>query len=176
MTAYGITRPTAAGVISMLFIGWAIGGSLTGWVSDYFGKRLPPMIVGSIGALISLCGILYVSHLSLIMMDILLFCFGLFSSGFLPSFSIVRETNSNENSATALGFMNMANMLGGAGLQPLIGLLLDFFWQGRMLDGVRVYSLTSYHIALTTLPVCIAIAILILPFIRETHGRSIGEE
>lgn len=169
---YNLDRPTAAAVISVMFVGWALGSVLFGWISDHIGRRRPPMIVGSIGALITILGILYLPNLSLLAIDILLFAFGIFSSGFLPSFSIMREINPHYVSATALGFMNMLNMVGGAIGQPLVGWMLDLTWQGKMQEGVRIYSAAGFHVALAILPLLIALSLVVLFFVCETYGGN----
>lgn len=170
-TFYQLPRTTAAFFISFIFIGWAVGSPLFGWISDRIGKRRPPMMIGSVGALISILAILYIPNLPLTFMGILLFAFGFFSSGFLPAFSVAREINPPETNATALGFVNTLNSLGAALAQPFIGLLLDMGWNGATVDGVRQYSVADYHNALITLPICIGISLLILPFVRETYCK-----
>lgn len=171
MTKYGISRPAAAGIISMLFIGWAIGSPITGWLSDYIQRRKPTMLIGTVGALTCMLGIIY-APIPLLGMSLLLFLFGFFSSGFLTAFSIVREINHNHISATALGFMNMLNMIGGAVLQPFIGYLLDHYWKGVIIDGTRIYSIQDYYTALVVLPTIIFISLLLMPFIKETHCKA----
>lgn len=172
MEAYHLERPVAAGIISMLFWGWVFGSPLLGLLSDYIGRRKPTLWIASIGGLITLTSIIYIPNLPSLTLSILLFAFGFCSSGFLPSFSIMREINSNAANATALGFMNMLNMVGGALGQPFVGLMLDQFWTGTMVDGVRMYSLHGYHIALALLPIMIGISLFIIPFTPETFGRS----
>lgn len=168
ISAYDIKRSQAALVISFLFIGWAFGAPLWGWLSDRMGRRKPPMVIGGVGALASLCLLIYSPHHSLVIETILLTCFGLFSSSFLPGFSVIRENNPKHANATSLGFMNMLNMLGGAIAQPIIGHFLDLHWHGKMENGARIYSLTNYHFALIALPICIIIALVILFFVKET--------
>lgn len=169
---YGIESPAAAGMISLLFLGWAIGAPISSWFASYINRRLPSMFMGTIGLLIVTLCIIYLP-VSKTFMSILLFCFGFFTSGFLPAFTIIREISPHETSATALGFMNMMNMIGGTALQPLIGILLDFTWNGSTLNGVRAYEMANFHIALSVLPCFMLAALLILPFIRETYGKSI---
>jgi len=166
MSAYGISRPSAAGIISTLFIGWAVGAPLTGFFADHLNKRDLTLLIGTLGALLTLSLFIYI-HMPLFLLGCTLFAFGFFSSGFLPSFAIVQEINPAENSATALGFMNMINMLGGALGQPFIGYLLDLMWHGQLNNGSRVYSAITFQTALSTLPLCILAALFLLLLIRK---------
>lgn len=173
MRLYDMPRPHAAGLISLVFIGWAIGSPLFGWLSDRIGRRKPIMYLGSLGALISFLMIVYDPYVvSQNMIGFVLLAFGLFSSGFLPAFTIIREINPPEARSTALGFMNTINMIGGALAQPLIGWFLDLHWAGDMDNGARIYSLHSFHVALMVLPILIGAAFLLMPFVVETYCRE----
>ncbi len=172
MTFYQLDRPLSATLVSMLFIGWAVGSPLFGVLSDRIGRRRIPMIIATYGALFTLSIILFVPHLPLLLLGTILFSFGFFSSGFLPSFSIIREINPPHVSATSIGFMNTFNMLTGAILQPLVGVILDMTWHGTMHNGVREYSINSFHTGLILLPLGLLSAVIILPFIKETYCRA----
>lgn len=171
MTAYGFHRTYAAFLISLIFAGWAVGSpTLGGWFSDFLQKRRPPMLIGSVGALICILFIIYVK-MSVMLLGSLLFAFGFFSSGFLPAFSVSREVNPPQTNATALGFVNMLNTLGAAIAQPLIGLLLDLTTSSPVIKGSHHFTYSDYRVALVTLPICIALAILFIPLIKETHCK-----
>ena len=170
MHSYPLTRTYAATLIALIFIGYAIGGPIMGWFSDYIQRRKIPMMLGSTFALFCLSTVIYI-HLPPFFLGLLLFLFGFTSSGFLPAFANIREINSPMYSATSLGFMNTLNSVGGALLQPLVGVILDYYWGGKMAKGIRVYSEQDFHIALLILPTIIALALLILPFIKETHCK-----
>jgi len=172
MSAYHINRTSAAAMISLIFIGWVIGSPSWGWLSDRLQRRKLPLILATIGTLCTLSCILYINNLSLLWMNIMLVGFGFFSGGFLPVFSIVKEINPPEYNATALSFVNTLNMVGGALAQPLIGYLLDTRWTGQMENGARIYQLTNFHIAFFLLPIMLLLACMLLPFIRETYGKS----
>lgn len=172
MEFYQLDRHVAATLVSMLFIGWVVGSPLFGMISDRIKRRKPSMILGSYGVLITLSIILFVPHLPLFILGTLLFAFGFFSSGFLPSFSIIREINPHRLNATSIGFMNTFNMLTGAILQPLVGLILDLTWHGTMNNGIREYSVSSFHKGLILLPLGVVIAIITLPFIKETFCKQ----
>lgn len=165
--AYDLSRPTAAGAVSVLFLGWVIGGPLSGVLVNLLGSYKKILWVSSLGSLTVLLIVLYRGPFPVFVLSILMFLFGLFSSFFLPSFSLIHDIHTAKNSGAALGFMNTANMLGGALGQPLIGILLDLNWDGTLVNNVRDYSLSNYQYSLSCLPMIIAASILLLPFIKE---------
>ncbi|MDX2346541.1 MAG: MFS transporter [Legionella sp.] len=167
MQAYNLDRPAAGSLISLLFLGWMIGGPLTGLITSYFTKKRPTLLIGSLGALTCMSSILYIADLPLFILSVAIFLFGLFSSCFLPAFSIMKETHDDAYSGAALGFMNTANMVGGMIGLPLVGFVLNRLWDGTMLDGVASYSAANYIYALSLLPLMMLVSIGLLALIRE---------
>lgn len=168
-----LTKAAAANYISLVFIGWAIASPLWGIFSNRIGLRKPPMYIGCVGALI--CSVLFIFApiSSSILMEILLFAFGIFSAGFLPAFTVAKELCNKKYVASGLSFMNMMNMIGIALAQPLIGCILDKLWQGELNGNVRVYPIEAYHTGLAILPLGMLIALIILPKIKETYCQSV---
>ncbi len=168
-----LTKAAAANYISLVFIGWAIASPLWGVFSNRIGLRKPPMYIGCVGALI--CSVLFIFApiSSSILMEILLFAFGIFSAGFLPAFTVAKELCNKKYVASGLSFMNMMNMIGIALAQPLIGCILDKLWQGELNGNVRVYPIEAYHTGLAILPLGMLIALIILPKIKETYCQSV---
>ena len=108
------------------------------------------MKYGSVLAGIIISIIIYMPDLSTFQLGFLLTLFGLVSSGFLTSFSIIREISPQHCTASVLSFMNTMNSLGPALLQPLVGILLTYFWNGKIgEDGVPFYSIQEYHFSLS---------------------------
>lgn len=175
MFKMNLSKAVAANYISLVFVGWAIASPLWGIYSNRIGLRKPPMYIGSIGTLIICLLFIYAPIHSGWTMELLLFLFGIFSAGFLSSFSIAKELCSKQYVATGLSFMNMMNMVGIALAQPIIGYVLDKMWQGTTLDKVRIYPLEAYYVALALLPLGIFISLLILPRIRETYCQSVSD-
>lgn len=167
MQAYMIDKPTAASLVSLLFLGWVIGGPLTGYLAGQFEKKRPIMLFGSLGALMSIIFILYMPHLPLSMLGLFIFTFGLASSCFLPAFSLIKEIHDEAHTGAALGFMNTANMIGGAIGLPLVGFLLNHAWDGSMLNGLKAYSTSNYMYSLSILPIMILISFVLLCLIKE---------
>lgn len=175
MVKMSISKTLAASYISITFFGWMIASPLWGIYSNRIGQRKPSLYFASIGCLISSLFFIYIPISHHIWLQIALFAFGIFSAAFLPAFSVAKELCNQRYVATGLSFMNMMNMIGIAIVQPLIGWLLDRAWAGDVSNDVHVYSLGAYQAALTILPAAIFIALIILPFIRETYCVSVHE-
>ena len=170
---YQISATAAAAMISLVLLGWAVGSPIWGGVSDKMARRLPAMLVAAVGAPLTLLIILYYPLTNILALQVLLFSFGFFSCAFLPAFSITREINKPEHCATALSFMNMMNMVGVSLAQPLLGKALDALWDGKMDQGVRIYSLANYRMSLTIMLAIMTIALLLIPFIKDTYAKPL---
>lgn len=170
-SAYSVSDTVAAGMISLILFGWVAGSPLWGAASDYAKRRLPTLYLAAILAPLSLLLIIYYHFSSLIVLQLFLFAFGFFSCAFLPSFSIAREINKPEQCATALSFMNMMNMVGVTLAQPLLGRVLDASWDGVMHNGIRIYSLANYKFSITIMLAVMVIALILLPFIKDTYAK-----
>jgi MFS family permease len=168
---FDLSQNIAAQMVSLIFIGFAIGAPLFGWYSDWLGKRRVVMLWGTIVALFSITIAVYVPGISSYTLGFLLLLFGFSISSFLLCFTMIREINVPILAATAIGFMNAFDALLGAFSDPLTGKFLDMGWDGRMVEGARVFSVAAYKAAFLTLPACLILSIFTLLKIRETHCK-----
>lgn len=167
--AHFYLRDDAAKAVSMVFLGWAIGGPLAGWASDKLGRRRLPLLIGAIGTAVTMGLIFFLpANTPHYIMFGLIFLFGVFASSEVITFAIAKELVPAHLIATAIAFTNMLVMLGGAILQPLVGAILDFKWQGQMLNGLRVYSPEAYQFALVAVPIGALIAAVLIYRMKET--------
>lgn len=166
--AHHFTASHAADTSSMIFAGWAIGGPIVGWISDFLGQRRILITIGSVGAAVVVASILYVPNLSTFGVFALFFLYGMFASAQVLAFAIAREISPKTLTGTALASTNMIVMLGGF-LVPVIGWILDLCWQGTMAGGVQVYSLANFQVALSLLPIGLVISAVLSFFLKETH-------
>lgn len=178
---YGLSKTTAAELNSMLFFGWVFGAPLSGIIVHLLNSHKVVMLISSIGSFLFMVAIIYFNNLPLHTYYYLTFCLGLFSSFFLPSFTLMRLIHSKEMAGAALGFMNMANMVGGALGQPLVGYLLDTSFKYQNTNGVlkalektndMPYNIFDYHIALSILPLMMLVSIVLWFFIEEKSTDS----
>lgn len=170
--AFSLSKIDSANIVSLLFIGFAVGAPIWGWFSDYIGNRKSLMYVGTIIATICFSLVLYTVESTLIL-SILMFLFGFFISSFLICFTMITEINAPTVAATAIGFMNAFDALLGALSDPLTGKFLDMGWEGKTVEGgARIFSVATYKWTLTTIPIYLIIAIGLLFFIKETFCKS----
>lgn len=168
--ARGLTKLHAANANAMIFLGWAVGGPCWGWFSDLLERRCMPIFIASVSALIAVCVLFYVPNLPYLAVYILMFVFGFLSSVQVLVFAICREVTHFKIAGTAIALTNMFVMIGGNLFQPVIGKLLDLSWANTLVEGTRVYSASAYQMALSVIPICILIAIILTYFLCETHG------
>lgn len=173
-TVHGYSTTEAAGIASMLFVGWAIFSPLMGWLSDWIGRRNLVMIFGSVICLIAFAATIFLAPTNTALLITLILITGLGGSTMTVCFSSVKEHNSLDCSSTSLSIMNMCVVGSGAVMQPLIGWLLDLNWAGTVIDGVRIYSTTTYTIALSSLLVFTAGALIGALLLRETWCKQVG--
>jgi len=171
----GFQVSEAAGIASAVFLGWAVGAPLLGWISDHIGRRKPVIAAGLSLSLATLCLIIFAPVDRTPVLVGLFFLNGIGSCAMVIGFGAVRELNRRENSATALGLVNMFVVGSGAILQPLIGWLLDLNWSGELLEGARVYDATAYSVAFTALVASNALGLACVLGLRETYCRPLEE-
>lgn len=171
-TAHALTKTEAALATSSIFVGFAIGAPLLGWLSDFLGRRKPILYAGTSLALCSLTLVLYCNPLPLPWIILLLGCFGFCASGFFTSFAMIRELFPLFLVATILGIMNTFDALCEALFEPLVGAILDATWSGATSNGIHHFSLQSYHTALLVFPLTLLLALVSLFFIKETYCQG----
>jgi len=172
--AHGLEPEVAGKVISLIFVGFACGGPVFGWLSDYWGRRNLPMMVGALAALLICLIIIYSDHLPLPVMSSLLFALGFFSSAFILAFAVIRESNPVAISGTAIGFMNAINTFSGAIAQPIVGKILDLQAVGSEHVGQAIFSLEQYRTALVSLPASLLLSFILLWALKETYCKPVS--
>ncbi len=170
VTYYGISTSYASTLMSIVWIGIGLGSPFIGWISEHYGIRKLPLMGSAIIGLIASLVALYVP-ISIGMMLIAMLGLGIAASGQSLAFGLVKDLNPPSRVGTAIGFNNMAVVAGGALFQPLVGGLLNLFWNGQIVNNVPIYSLTAYKSSLFVMPICYILCILALRFVQETNCR-----
>ena len=170
-TVYHLKPVEAAHVISMVFIGWIIGGPMIGAISDAIQLRRLPLLLSSIVAAILMAIVFYVPNVPVFWVYVSMLFLGITCGSHPLVFSLSRENNSRKISGTATATTNFLIMSGGLVFQPVVGMLLDSHWQGATVDGLRQYTVGDYNYALAIVPVGLILSVLLTFFIKETRCK-----
>ncbi|OGT64155.1 MAG: hypothetical protein A3J38_10740 [Gammaproteobacteria bacterium RIFCSPHIGHO2_12_FULL_45_9] len=123
-TVYQLSHTEAASLISLMWLGLALGSPLLGWISDLSRhRRIPLALCGFVG-MVAFSWVALNTVLPMWLLGACLFVAGAACSGQALSFAVVRDNSSPSTLAAAIGFNNMAVVVAGAIFQPLIGGLI----------------------------------------------------
>src|SRR3990167_6388358 len=121
--AYGLSNESAAFYSSLMWLGLAISSPLLGAVST--GNKKIPLLVSALIGFLAFFFILETS-LSHTMLAVCLLLAGGACAGQAISFALVRDNNPSNIRATAIAINNMAVVISGAIVQPLMGKLISY--------------------------------------------------
>lgn len=171
---FSIDRPAAAFSVSLCFLGFGLGASTLGLLSDALRRRKPVIVAGTGLVLATLLAMFYLPGLSLTGFVILMMVCGFGSGSMVVAFAAARELNPPHAAGATYGLVNMFVVGSGAVFQPLIGGILDALWTSETLDGARIYPAEAYRIALGVLPAMAAIGLVSALAMRETGATQRG--
>ena len=177
--SYNISKEEAATVISMIFIGMAIGSPIIGKLSDIFDQRKALMIIFHILGTISISLVLLTTTTP-ILSGILLFIFGLCLGIYMLAFTIASRVNPIAITATVAAFINTGEPLLGAIFDPLIGILLDWSWTGNYINktgeivsqqmsitDIKYFEVSSYQFAFSTIVLSMILSLVMIIMIKD---------
>lgn len=168
---YHLKSEPAGGIISMIFLGMAIGGPFVGWFSERVKRRKIFFQVGAFFSCIFSYIIVNIPNLTPANLSILFFLIGIFISAEILVFAVGHEITADKAAGTAVAGTNFLVMLGSGILPPIIGGLLDYNWEGGVVKGVHVFSLSDYRIALSVVPLSLFLAFMLSFFMKETYCK-----
>lgn len=145
---YNVTASDAAGLISIMFIGHAIGSPIWALCNSYYNNRIHLMHIANLTAFSCISIILFVP-VYFSEAAVLFFFWGFAVGCFMLSFEMCREINGVAAMGIAAAFINSGEGLVGIVLEPGIGFILDLV----KTTGTQ-FSLANYQWALSILPLC----------------------
>lgn len=166
----GLTAHAAAFATGLIFIGWGIGGPLSGWLSDKIGRRKPMMIASATCGLILTSLFVFYPSMDKTTAYLLFFVFGLTNTGVAIAYAVSTEIHDRNVVGTSIAFTNMASIFVGASMQPLVGRLVDLV-SGSRAYNVETLLLSDFQYGFRILPVCSLIALILAFTVKETYCK-----
>jgi sugar phosphate permease len=165
---YDLDAVAAAGTGSLLFLGGIAGSLFFGWISDYLGRRKPPMVLAGVGALASMACLLYIPGIPLAGFKLGLFLVGIFSSANIISYAVARDLYP-KLAGFSIGFLSTCYFAGSAASQPLVGMLLEHSNpSGQKIAGLASLTAGDYRYALFPLVGFMVLGLIASLLIKET--------
>ncbi len=172
MQRFGIANEKASYGAIMVFVGYAIGCSISSKLSDYWQSRRKVMALSVTWTFIGFSVVLYAPGFSFNMVLVSMFLSGIAAGFSILYFPAVQENNPTKYSATSVGFTNALVMASGFIFQPLLGKLIDYSWDGNFnVDGAPLYALKDYQFALSAVLFAFLLGRFIVFFIQETYKK-----
>lgn len=166
---YGTSVTAASAFVLAGNVGLLLGSPLFGWVADRTARRTSLMILATTAFTGVYVGIALVGTPPLLLVGAILFTSMFVNGGVALGFAVARERNRDDVSGTVSGTVNSVGYAGAAAMPAVMGVALDTYWTGTVVDGVRVYSLTGYRIAFGIAAVAGAIALVCALWLHYTR-------
>ncbi len=170
LQAVGLSQKTAAYMISIAWIAYAIGCPGFGFFSDLIKRRKPFLILCALLGLSSMSLILYGHFSSKAVYELLFFMLGLAATGQNIGFAAIAEHTRPDIKASALGLNNGLITLSGAILPLAIGYLISI---SSGSSNAQYLPRHSFVFGLSLLPATYLISLIIsLFFFKETYCKT----
>ncbi len=163
----------ASWVVALMLVAFSAGGVLWGRVTDALRRRKLPYAVGGGMMLAGFAVLVFWPQAPWVLLLAALLLASVGSGSMVVGFAWAKESVPQRLAGTAAGVHNTGVMTGTLVQLPLLGWVLDAFWTGRLVAGVRQYDGAAFQAANGVLLAWIAVSLLCVVLARETHARPL---
>lgn len=165
---HGLTKEVASGYMSAFALGIMTGGPVVGWFSDRLGKKRQLIFTAACLYTLAWAVVIYCGEwLPLPLFPVLFYIIGFLNIFHILAFTNVKEVNHPRLAGIATSVINAGEFVLAAFVNLMTGMVLDRFWDGKMVDGVRYYSLTTYKIGFSVFIAMGFVAMLMAFLMKE---------
>lgn len=175
VSQYGFGIHGAATLTSAMLIAWSLASMAYGPISEQMGRRKPVYMGGLVATMALWAVLVFVPGIPRIVLIPLLLALSVAAGAFIINFAFARESVPGRLAGTVSGMANMGVMLGGMFMQPLVGLVLDWRWDGKMAEGVRVYDFGAWQWGFALMLAWGAVSLVLLALARESYCKPLEQ-
>lgn len=166
---YHYDKVTASNHMMLFLIGFAIGSSVIGIVSDRLKNRLGVLKTVSLIYFLCWLPLVFTDQLSIWITFLLCFFMGLSGSCFTLSWACAKEVNHPSVAGMATSVVNAGAFFATGILQPLVGYVMDLNYTTK----VTHHTFVDFQMGFGILTVMTGVGLIISFFLQETHCKNI---
>jgi MFS family permease len=165
---FDIDKQSAADMMRYMYIGTALGCPLFAWFAQAIGSVRKTIFMGGLVMVGLLAYLIFVPNIPTWTANSIIFLIGICTGAEILCFIAATQLFEPAVAATMTGFLNGVVSLFAAIIQQNVGLVLDWFWDGVMTaEGLRSYSIYTYHVAFGVILFITCLSVILAFFIRE---------
>jgi sugar phosphate permease len=173
MQMYHVNNEIASYGTTAVFLGFALGSALSAALSEKLKSRVKIMSWSALLTSVGFALVFFMPNVPLYGMYGLLFATGICSGGQILYFTMAVENSPRHAAAATIGFTNAFVMVSGLIFQPLLGKLIELFWDGQLKpDGLPLYSIDAYRHALSSILIASILAWIVMMYVKETYQED----
>ena len=146
MHVYNLSRSVAANFSLVLTIGLITTSVFLGWIETKFKNRIRMIRFSIFTVTLSWIYLIFIQggKPPIIQLILLLFIIGAVSLFAMVTFGVIKELFPKLKGGS-MGLINLSPFLGTIFFNSIIGSILDNTWQGKIINGSRIYTLAGYR-------------------------------
>ena len=170
MQAFELSRPKAAELTSLIYVGLCVGSIVIPFICDYGLGRKKFILAGLFIIICCLAQFAFGENLSIFNISVLLIIIGFFAGTEMLCFTNACEAVLPSIAGTTTGFVNCIVMLGGSLLQNFFGLVMNHSWQGKVdASNEPIYGMYEYRSGFLLIISCLIISLIVATLIPSDH-------
>jgi MFS family permease len=157
---YGIAREQANFMISTILTGMCVGCIILPYIADKTDTYHGITLLSAIVMTISFAYLLTVATNSIFVLTAICLIIGIFCAYQVVIISKISTYVEERLSGMAASVANMIIMSFGSVFHNAIGITTDKFWDGTIVNGIKIYNSSAYLKGISVIPLAMIIAII----------------
>ncbi|MBP9753173.1 MAG: MFS transporter [Proteobacteria bacterium] len=173
-TTFSIPHDEAALSTNLIFIGTALGSPIFALIALKLNSYKKTLQFSTFTLIFFFVAFVNARLFHLNYVWAILFIIGLLTGAQVLVFSIAKLESNDKNSATIIGFTNALISFFGILFQPLMGMILDFVWDGKVnTSGIRIYHMDDYQQAMYSMIVAILVSFVVIQKLKKQNIKEV---